>query len=326
VQESIKEIDRLFLIVTSFCSSKCLLCSYWKNKEPKFISLNFIKRKIIPLIRKYNIKFVCITGGEPTLHPRLHEIIKLIKKEGPYITLITNCTNLGNHFDKIKKYIDGYMISLDADTPTLFYKIRGNKNFKEVISWPRKIKKSSPSAEVVFSCLIQKRNFNRLKNIYLLASKIDINGIFFRVPELKEFSFGGININKRDKKKIREARLNEKEIKKLAGIFVDIRKLDSPKKLLLQKPTTFKNYIKYFKKLNGDKILFKDRICDVPFNSLVIDELERVRPCFYLPFSTHFNKIKDPLNSKLFKNIRNRLLKNKKFREKYCVDCLQFSK
>ncbi|MCX6748017.1 MAG: hypothetical protein NT076_00260 [Candidatus Pacearchaeota archaeon] len=187
-------------------------------------------------------------------------------------------------------------------------------------------KKRIPLAKVVFSCLIQKRNFNRLKNIYLLASKTKVDGIFFRVPELKEFCFGDHNINKKDRKKIKEAQFNEKEIKELNDIFIDIRKSDSQRKLLLQKPTIFKEYIKYFKNLNGEKILFKDKLCKVPFNSLVIDESERAHLCFYLPFSISFDKIKDPLNSKLFKNIRVKLLKNKKFREKYCSACLQFSK
>ncbi|MCX6750358.1 MAG: radical SAM protein [Candidatus Pacearchaeota archaeon] len=133
-------------------------------------------------------------------------------------------------------------------------------------------KKRIPLAKVVFSCLIQKRNFNRLKNIYLLASKTKVDGIFFRVPELKEFCFGDHNINKKDRKKIKEAQFNEKEIKELNDIFIDIRKSDSQRKLLLQKPTIFKEYIKYFKNLNGEKILFKDKLCKVPFNSLVIDE------------------------------------------------------
>lgn len=326
VQKKIKEIERLFLVVTNFCSSKCLLCSYWKDKEPKFISLSFIKKKVVPLIKKYNIKFICITGGEPTLHPKLSEIIKIIKKEGPYITLITNCIKLDRHFDKIKKYVDGYMISLDADTPTLFYKIRGNKNFLGVISWPDKIKRKSPSAQVVFSCLIQKKNFKKLKDIYLLASKTNVDGIFFRVPELKEFCFGGRNLNKRDEKRIEEAQLDKKEINELKNIFIAIKRLDSQRKLLLQKSTIFKNYIKYFRKLNGEKIFFKDRFCEVPLNSFVIDESKKAYLCFYLPFSVSFNSIKDPLNSKLFKNIRERLIKDKKFREKYCSYCLQLSK
>ncbi|MCX6750359.1 MAG: radical SAM protein, partial [Candidatus Pacearchaeota archaeon] len=105
---------------------------------------------VIPLIRKYNIKFVCITGGEPTLHPELDKIIKLIKKKGIFVTLITNCIGLSKHFNKIKGYIDGYMISLDADTPTLLYKIRGNKNFLEVNSWPKKIKRESPLLKLCF--------------------------------------------------------------------------------------------------------------------------------------------------------------------------------
>jgi MoaA/NifB/PqqE/SkfB family radical SAM enzyme len=323
--QTLTKLDRIFLIITSYCNSRCILCNYWRKKEKHFLPFSFIYKEIVPLIYKYKIKVVCITGGEPTLHPNLSQILKVIKKTGTFITLITNCVKLNSIFKEIRHYVDGYMLPLDGDTSTLHYEIRGINNFQDIINWPRKIKVFNPSAKVILSCLIQKKNVSKLVNIYQLASKLPIDGIVFRVPELKPYCFGrSYNIPDESQK---NAYLTKKDIKTLEKNFEEILTLDSKKKILLQRKSVFQKFIKYFEFLNGGEIEFGDRICRVPFNSITIDELKNIHPCFYLPFPVPFNKVKnDPINNFHLKNIRKKIIGNKKFRKKYCSSCLQFQR
>jgi len=317
------ELERIFLIITNSCNSRCLLCDYWRKRTKHFLPVSFIQKNILPLIIKYRIKVACITGGEPTLHPRLPKILKIIKKTGVSVTLITNCTNLNTIFEKIESYVDGYMLPLDSDNDSLYYEIRGVNNFHEVISWPRKIKECNPSAKVIFSCLVQKKNISKLVNIYLLASKLPIDGIVFKVPELRPYCFGRSNFVADET--LDNAYLTRNDILNLRKEFRKILILDHKKKILLQKKDVFERFIKYFEFLRGKKINFEDKMCKIPFNSITIDELKNIRPCFYLPFFIPFSRVvKDPINNFYLRSIREKLLKNERFRKENCSYCFQF--
>lgn len=320
---NLTKLERIFLVITDHCNSRCVLCDYWRKKEKHFLSLSFIYKNILPLIHKYKAKVVCITGGEPTLHPQLPQILKTIKKTGTSITLITNCVKLNSIFEKIKNYVDGYMLPLDSDNDAIYYEIRGVNNFQEVISWPKKIRMFSPSAKIIFSCLIQKRNVSKLVNIYQLASKLSVDGIIFRVPELKPYCFGRSYYISNESRN--NACLTKNDIQNLKKNFRKILTLDSRRKILLQRKDIFQKFVKYFEFLRGKEVEFEDRLCRVPFNSITIDELKNIHPCFYLPFSIPFHKVKNnPINNFYLKNIRRKLIENKKFRKDNCSSCLQF--
>lgn len=121
--------------------------------------------------------------------------------------------NLDSMFEKIKNYIEAYMLPLDGDTETIYREIRGVNNFSEVVSWPRKIKENNPSTKIIFSCLIQKKNVNRLVNIYRLASQLPADALFFRVPELKPNCFG--RSNRPPSESLENACLNKDDIQNL---------------------------------------------------------------------------------------------------------------
>jgi MoaA/NifB/PqqE/SkfB family radical SAM enzyme len=248
--------------------------------------------------------------------------VKAIKKSGSQVGIITNCMNLNSIFGRIKNYIEAYMLPLDGDTEVIYREIKGTNNFSEVISWPKKIKEDNPSTKVILSCLIQKKNVNRIVNIYRLASKLPVDALFFRVPELKNNCFGGFSCIPSES--LENAYLSKNDIQNLKESFRKILKLDSKRKLLFQNEELFKKFVKYFKLLRGEKVKFVDRLCNMPFTSIVIDESKNISPCFYLPFSIPFQKIsKDFINNTYLKNIRKRLVEDTKFRNNYCSNCLQ---
>ena len=86
-----------------FCHNRSLALSEEVSEIPFEEILSFLKE------RKKYLDAVCISGGEPTLHPDLPEIIQTIKALGYLIKLDTNGTNpaMLNHLinNKLVDYI-----------------------------------------------------------------------------------------------------------------------------------------------------------------------------------------------------------------------------
>lgn len=314
---------RIFLIVTNSCDSRCLLCEYWSSRPKRFLSPSFVSSHVLKLIREYQMNVVCITGGEPTLHPHLSQIVRMLKKAGLLISLVTNSAQLGEVFEEIKHCVDAYMFPLDASNESLHYEIRGVDTFEELVSWPEKIKAETPSARVAFSCVIQKKNIKDLIDIYMLATHLPSDAIFFRAPELKTYCFG--RHGSLQKESSANVILGDEEIMVLKENMKKISELDIKRGKLHQEIEVFEDFITYFESLQGKKVEFQDRICKVPLTNIIIDESQRVYPCFYLPFSIPFSKTEgDIMNNCYLQDIRKKVLEDKEFRKKYCNCCLQF--
>lgn len=83
-----------------------LLCKKTDYTTTEFIEFDYVK-KMVDFCDEAKSKYVILTGGEPTLYPRLAEIIKYIKSKKSKLiaTIATNGTLLDN-FDYCKKLID----------------------------------------------------------------------------------------------------------------------------------------------------------------------------------------------------------------------------
>jgi len=75
------------------CDQKCLFCSVAKREE--YVDVEKIKEKISNYIDR-GITQIALTGGEPTIHPSLLEIIRWASKRIKDIRIITNGVKLEN--------------------------------------------------------------------------------------------------------------------------------------------------------------------------------------------------------------------------------------
>ncbi|MGX8796759.1 radical SAM protein [Fusibacter sp. JL298sf-3] len=101
---------KLFLEVNNYCELKCRFCIADNNHLYNATNLeyDFVKE----LMEKYKDekhKAAFITGGEPLLHPRINEIISLLKSGGYYIYITTN----GLHFANPDFLVDILMRGVD---------------------------------------------------------------------------------------------------------------------------------------------------------------------------------------------------------------------
>ena len=90
-------ITKRVKIVTGFkCNANCIFCYYKDRLSQPNLSFEFIKRDIDFAFR-HGIREIDLSGGEPTIHPRLSELIRYAKGKGiEKVCIITNGIALAN--------------------------------------------------------------------------------------------------------------------------------------------------------------------------------------------------------------------------------------
>lgn len=83
---------KIRLVLTNSCNMNCPWCvdaAVRTNTNGSFMTLTSVN-KAIAFAKENNITEFTLTGGEPTLHPDIEEIVKLIKANGFRLKMITN--------------------------------------------------------------------------------------------------------------------------------------------------------------------------------------------------------------------------------------------
>lgn len=169
--------------ITPFCNNNCLYCyNVWKGNSqyPKGqMSLEDIKRLFNPLISFLDLRSITLTGGEPTLHKDLIEIISFFKENHIRISLATNGTLIDSVMaEKLSKAkLDSVEIPLLASNKLLHNELTCSNSFDDVIqAVGNTVEKGIPTA-VVF--VATKKNFKEAVSVLDLAVGLKANMLLF---------------------------------------------------------------------------------------------------------------------------------------------------
>lgn len=96
--------------VTDACNQKCRFCyNHWKGAEcpttPNAPDFRLARRTLKRLLRQASIDSLSLSGGEPTLMPRLHDIALRARFSGANVNLLTNGTMLTEDDVEIMSHI-----------------------------------------------------------------------------------------------------------------------------------------------------------------------------------------------------------------------------
>jgi radical SAM protein with 4Fe4S-binding SPASM domain len=143
-------VDSFPRVITLFvnwaCNLKCQECWLYGENSEGSLWLGEVKRETVPLelverlsqeIReRYPAAAVSLMGGEPLMHPRIRDIVRIIKSTCPDVELdmSTNGTLLRRHADAIGEAgIDIVYVSLDGPDPETNDPIRGAGSFRRAM-------------------------------------------------------------------------------------------------------------------------------------------------------------------------------------------------
>jgi len=115
------QMKRCEMIITEYCNFKCPYCRGLKDwvygdRKLKMLSLEEIKRYIDLWCEPLPLENIRFSGGEPTLHPDIVEIVRYAKSKGiKRIAISTNGSNKSElYFDLVQAGVNDFSISLDA--------------------------------------------------------------------------------------------------------------------------------------------------------------------------------------------------------------------
>ena len=141
---NLAQITYLRISITDRCNLKCFYCRPEEHDlVPREEILSYEDMtKLVKILKKYGLKTVRITGGEPLLRQDLDIFIKMLKNVGiKDIALTTNAITLKKHAKALKEAgLNRLNISIDSLNPKLFYDITKG-HLKDVIEGIEEAKK-----------------------------------------------------------------------------------------------------------------------------------------------------------------------------------------
>jgi len=174
---------RCELIITEYCNFNCPYCKGLSNdiygeRKQKQLSLSEIKNVIDIWCKDKPLKNIRFSGGEPTLHKDIVEIIKYAKYKG--INRIAISSNGSNKLELYKKLIaegaNDFSISLDACCASKGDEMAGNRKG----SWDivvKNIEEISKLTYVSLGVVYNSNNLKQLKETIELADNLGVADI-----------------------------------------------------------------------------------------------------------------------------------------------------
>lgn len=166
-------MKELTIEVTDKCSLKCLFCSTMAKKRR---NVNISPEKVAEIVTKYaDFESVRLSGGEPFEHPRLEEILEVLR-EKERITTILSCGVKNdrvipeNLFGRIKPLVNNIVFSYQGYYSEHERIVTSNRPFHLTYPYWDMLMDSSENAyyagiPVSFQTVAIKQNYDKLESI-----------------------------------------------------------------------------------------------------------------------------------------------------------------
>jgi len=175
---------------TNQCDHDCHFCAMKDEmtRHPGDMATGTLLKAISDCVR-FDIKTVHFTGGgEPLLHPHVHEAVAMASQGGRKVALTTNGAHLGDP-ETLGRRIDYLRVSLDAATPETYARIHGVSEdvFGQVVQAVRGVTqaagKGSNAAgkcDIGLSFVICRENWQEILDFCRLAASIGVDFVHLR--------------------------------------------------------------------------------------------------------------------------------------------------
>ncbi len=160
----------IILILTNRCNLKCKTClrgeSTAQDLDPGLLDGLFTKAKRI------GFNAVAFTGGEPIIHPKFGEILRIAGTHGLKLGLVTNGVRWTDYLKVLAPYagqVNFIAVSLDSHIREINDSIRGPGTYDKAIEAVRSFKKAGYSVRI--SHVVNKKNYRDLADFVGFANR-----------------------------------------------------------------------------------------------------------------------------------------------------------
>ena len=127
-------LSEISIEILQRCPNRCIYCSSHSNPQAKHIIPFEIIKNIIDDAKSLGCKIVCLSGGEPFLHPQILDIISYIAKQqltcfvytsGIYMKDEVYSSLPNEYIEAIRGMVDKVIFNVEADSSALYDQIMG---------------------------------------------------------------------------------------------------------------------------------------------------------------------------------------------------------
>lgn len=168
--------------LTDECNIRCLHCS--RNTASSMRSTSKYMRNwklVLDNLAECEVSQISFSGGEPTLHPEIDDILTYAKDKGFFVGLLTNAAGFNDNLmalikAKFDHEYDYVRISLD-DLYEHYSELRVGSTFEMVDDVIKKLVANGVNVQV--ATVISTANLNRLYDIYKYCVTAKVNAVRF---------------------------------------------------------------------------------------------------------------------------------------------------
>jgi MoaA/NifB/PqqE/SkfB family radical SAM enzyme len=197
--------------VTTQCNCQCLMCDIHRKKT-EMIPLEDAK-KILDILVQNKFLVVYFTGGEPTLHPQIVDIVKYADDQGLVATMTTNGTANHDLLYKLKQaglYL--LSVSLDHWDPAICEQLRQHRKIMEkqvqTIQYLKKIGLKTYALAYLNPYLVDE-GVEKLVAYVNTVLKVPFGFCYPTTSDINSYSLGGVLSDKQVSHKL------DKSVKKI---------------------------------------------------------------------------------------------------------------
>lgn len=179
-------LSEISIEILQRCPNRCIYCSSHSNPQATHLIPFKIIKNIIDDAKCLGCKTVCLSGGEPFLHPQILDIISYIAKKrltcyvytsGIYMKDDVYSSLPNEYIEAIRGMVDKVIFNVEADSSTLYDKIMGT-DVGGFGMMKKSISDCLSSGLVVETHVVPMQvNFKHLKSIFEMCYQLGVSKV-----------------------------------------------------------------------------------------------------------------------------------------------------
>ena len=179
-------LSEISIEILQRCPNRCIYCSSHSNPQATHLIPFEIIKNVIDEAKSLGCKTVCLSGGEPFLHPQILDIISYIAKQqltcyvytsGIYMKDEVYSSLPNEYIEAIRGMVDKVIFNVEADSSALYDQIMGT-NVGGFDMMKKSINDCVSSGLVVETHVVPMQvNFKHLKSVFEMCNQLGVSKV-----------------------------------------------------------------------------------------------------------------------------------------------------
>ncbi len=163
------------------CNLNCSWCYASKTGFKKELDMGEdVFKKILSFCEEAKAKSVCLIGGEPTIYPKIHDVIRALKEKSMYFSIVSNGL-IFKSVEEVKRFKDSGLehitISVKSYDKETYNAVTGKDSFDDVIAALRNLVENG--IDVAASYVLSEESIVGIKEMVEKVSSTGCAKFFF---------------------------------------------------------------------------------------------------------------------------------------------------